>query len=320
MRCLFARKGPGGPGYRSGYAPRKVCGSRVNADRIPAIPVVDPYSCGRKNSRCHSGSNAAYGVLRGDPRRLGHPSRRRSRINLRRCPSSARRRPNRDCSRPAGRYAVVGIPFHTLLAPLHHANEKANMSRRSVVPVRPVAGWLGRRHWVLVRDHTYFCFGLGWECLHYKAIWSRVCENESAPDCAPGHGQAPAELVRADRGGQAQRHALVRRHADAVSAQHDLHGVEAQRQLSDLVIAPTTPRFFALHSLPSLTVHRSRKGRVTLLRSVASCLTIFFDCVAPVRRMLWSERNYAGPLPLASPVLNSHEDRECLVDQLALMT
>jgi hypothetical protein len=66
------------------------------------------------------------------------------------------------------------LPFLTLLAPSARANEAAGKRHRTVVDwtivmVRLVARWLGRRRWVLIGDGSYSCVELGWECLSAQA-------------------------------------------------------------------------------------------------------------------------------------------------------
>lgn len=66
------------------------------------------------------------------------------------------------------------LPFLTLLAPSARANEAAGQRHRTVVDwtivmVRLVARWLGRRRWVLIGDGSYACVELGWECLSAQA-------------------------------------------------------------------------------------------------------------------------------------------------------
>jgi hypothetical protein len=65
-------------------------------------------------------------------------------------------------------------PFLTLLAPSQRANAAAGKPHRPVVDgtivmVRLVARWLGRRRWVLIGDGSYSCLELGWECLSAQA-------------------------------------------------------------------------------------------------------------------------------------------------------
>ena len=66
------------------------------------------------------------------------------------------------------------LPFLTLLAPSARANEAAGKRHRTVVDwtivmVRLVSRWLGRRRWVLIGDGSYSCVELGWECLSAQA-------------------------------------------------------------------------------------------------------------------------------------------------------
>jgi hypothetical protein len=62
------------------------------------------------------------------------------------------------------------LPFLTLLAPSARANAAKGKRHRTVVDwtivmVRLVSRWLGRRRWVLIGDGSYSCVELGWECL-----------------------------------------------------------------------------------------------------------------------------------------------------------
>lgn len=66
------------------------------------------------------------------------------------------------------------LPFLTLLAPSKRADEAAGKPHRTVVDwtilmVRLVARWLGRRRWVLIGDGSYACVHLGWECVTAQA-------------------------------------------------------------------------------------------------------------------------------------------------------
>jgi hypothetical protein len=66
------------------------------------------------------------------------------------------------------------LPFLTLLAPSERANHAAGKPHRTIVDwtivmVRLVARWLGRRRWVLIGDGSYACIELGWECLSAQA-------------------------------------------------------------------------------------------------------------------------------------------------------
>lgn len=66
------------------------------------------------------------------------------------------------------------LPFLTLLAPSARANAAAGKPHRTVVDwtivmVRLVSRWLGRRRWVLIGDGSYSCVELGWKCLTAQA-------------------------------------------------------------------------------------------------------------------------------------------------------
>ena len=66
------------------------------------------------------------------------------------------------------------LPFLTLLAPSERANHAAGKRHRTVIDwtivmVRLVARWLGRRRWILLGDGGYSCVHLGWECLKAQA-------------------------------------------------------------------------------------------------------------------------------------------------------
>ena len=66
------------------------------------------------------------------------------------------------------------LPFLTLLAPSAQANAAAGKPHRTVVDwtivrVRRVSRWLGRRRWVLIGDGSDSCVELGWECLSAQA-------------------------------------------------------------------------------------------------------------------------------------------------------
>jgi hypothetical protein len=66
------------------------------------------------------------------------------------------------------------LPFLTLLMPSKQADSEAGRRHRTtldwtVVMVRLVARWLGRRPWILIGDGRYACIHLGWECLVNQA-------------------------------------------------------------------------------------------------------------------------------------------------------
>jgi len=97
-------------------------------------------------------------------------------------------------------------------------------------------------------------------------------------------------------------------------------GVETQRQWSDLAIARTTPVLMALFSLVCLMVHRWREHWPTLARSSAWYLkpeATFSDCLALVRRRIWSESYFYTSAGEQDPVQISPQRLERLLDQLA---
>jgi hypothetical protein len=66
------------------------------------------------------------------------------------------------------------LPFLTRLAPSARAHAAAGKPHRTVVDwtivrVRRVSRWLGRRRWVLIGDGSYSCIALGWEGLSAQA-------------------------------------------------------------------------------------------------------------------------------------------------------
>lgn len=102
-------------------------------------------------------------------------------------------------------------------------------------------------------------------------------------------------------------------------------GVETQRQWSDLAIARTTPALMGLFSLVCLMVYQWRERWATLPRSTAWYLkshATFSDCLALVRRTIWSdalqaEDNYVNSSSEPDRVLISPERLDRLLDQLA---
>lgn len=97
-------------------------------------------------------------------------------------------------------------------------------------------------------------------------------------------------------------------------------GVETQRQWTPLAIARTTPVLLALFSLVCLMVHRWREHWPTLPRSTAWYLkpqATFSDCLALVRRTIWTETNCVNSTPEHDMVLISPQRLDRLLDQLA---
>ena len=102
-------------------------------------------------------------------------------------------------------------------------------------------------------------------------------------------------------------------------------GVETQRQWSDLAIARTTPALMGLFSLVCLMVYPWRARWATLPRSTAWYLkshATFSDCLALVRRTIWSdtlwaEEKYVNSTSEPDRVLISPERLDRLLDQLA---
>lgn len=69
---------------------------------------------------------------------------------------------------------IWALPFLTLLMASKQADTEAGRRHRTtvewtVVMVRLVARWLGRRPWILIGDGRYACIQLGWECLVNQA-------------------------------------------------------------------------------------------------------------------------------------------------------
>lgn len=102
-------------------------------------------------------------------------------------------------------------------------------------------------------------------------------------------------------------------------------GVETQRQWSDLAIARTTPALMGLCSLVCLMVYPWRERWATLPRSTAwyfNSHATFSDCLALVRRTIWSDtlwaaENYVNSTSEPDRVLISPERLDRLLDQLA---
>jgi hypothetical protein len=102
-------------------------------------------------------------------------------------------------------------------------------------------------------------------------------------------------------------------------------GVETQRQWSDLAIARTTPALMGLFSLVCLMVYQWRERWATLPRSTAWYLkshATFSDCLALVRRTIWSDtvwdgENHVNSTSETDRVLISPERLDRLLDQLA---
>ena len=109
-------------------------------------------------------------------------------------------------------------PFLTLLAPSARANATAGQRHRTVVDwtivmVRLVSRWLGRRRWVLIGDGSDSGVELGWECLSAQATLitrRRQDARRFAPPAPapagrrgrkPQKGGGPGETGHADRRG-----------------------------------------------------------------------------------------------------------------------
>jgi hypothetical protein len=101
-------------------------------------------------------------------------------------------------------------------------------------------------------------------------------------------------------------------------------GVETQRQWTDLAIARTTPALMGLFSLVCLMVYQWRERWATLPRSTAWYLkshATFSDCLALVRRTIWSDtiwdgENYVNSTSETDRVLISPERLDRLLDQI----
>ena len=69
---------------------------------------------------------------------------------------------------------VWALPFLALLMPCEPADSEAGRRHRiavgwTVVMVRLIARWLGRRPWIVIGDGRDACIQLGWECLTNQA-------------------------------------------------------------------------------------------------------------------------------------------------------
>jgi hypothetical protein len=294
------------------------------------------------------------------------------------------------------------LPFLTLLAPSARANEAAGKRHRTVVDwtivmVRLVARWLGRRRWVLIGDGSYSCIALGWECLSAQAtlitrlrldarlfappapvpagrrgrkpqkgaalakLSTRLDEalTQGSEVTVQWYGQAKTLRLLSDTGlwhtpgypplpirwvlvvdptGEIDTQALFttdltmtparvvelfvwRWSLEVTFEETRRHlGVETQRQWSALAIARTTPLLLALYSLVCLMVQRWRDRWPLLARSTAWYLkphATFSDCLALVRRTLWSASNFVNSTENPDALVISHRDWERLLDQLA---
>ncbi len=97
-------------------------------------------------------------------------------------------------------------------------------------------------------------------------------------------------------------------------------GVQTQRQWSDLAIPRTTPGLMILFPLVCLMVHRWREHWPNLARSSAwypKPEATFSDCIALVRRRIWSNTYFDTSAGEHNPVQISPQHLERLLDQLA---
>ena len=97
-------------------------------------------------------------------------------------------------------------------------------------------------------------------------------------------------------------------------------GVETQRQWTDLAIARTTPVLMGLFSLVCLMVYQWREHWPILPRSTAWYLkshATISDCLALVRRTLWTEDNCVNSTSEPDQLLISPERLKRLLDPLA---